>query len=94
MEQQPSVVSSEAIPFSEWQSAQDFDYTNVRGEVVDYVNDFVNYNNIDTIIDQQEDVSWEESLSQASGLDTDSEEFEMARSHINTYITTTQNNVD
>jgi len=96
MVQQQSILREDTISFAEWRDQQEFEYQRVNSEVVDYLNEFLEYDTIDMIIEQvgEADVEWEESLHEASGMSRDSDNFETARTHITAYISAQENNVN
>ncbi len=90
MTRELSIVSDDTISFQTWQEEQDHEYHRINSEVVDYLNDFVDYDTLDRIAEENGDVEWQESLCQVSGMNRDSDEFDMARTHITTYINAQQ----
>jgi len=89
-----------AIEFDEWQESQDFEYTRVESEVVDYVNTVVDYDSLNDSIKyavrhiiQDDDFDTAvtaniqniDGLIEGMGIELDSTEFDAAKRHLTEY---------
>jgi len=89
-----------AIEFDEWQASQDFEYTRVESEVVDYVNTVVDYDSLNdsiqyavTHIIQDDDfddavtanIQNVDELIEGMGIEIDSTEYDTAKQHLTEY---------
>ena len=81
------LVNDSIIKFSDWKEQESFEYQRTESEVVDYLNDFISYDELDAIIENGETdtIEWDQLFTKFD-ITSDSEEARFARKHITAYI--------
>lgn len=81
------ICSGTETTFDEWREAQDFEYHRTASEVVDYVNENIDYETLDQLIEngETETIDWD-NLYDTFDISPDSDEANAAKTHIEGYI--------
>lgn len=82
------VVGEPAEEFSAWHKNQDFDYHRTESAVIDYINEYIDYEKLDTVVEESTDltVTGFENVFDEFGIPVDSNESKAVRQHIKLYV--------
>lgn len=84
-----STVAKDSIKdFSSWEENQDFDYHRMESAVIDYVNIFIDYAELEAAIEDSDrpDLEGWETLFDKLGFEQDSDKSQAAKNHIESVI--------
>jgi len=80
------VVQEDAPTFEEWLSGQDFEYSRVESEVIDYVNGTIDYDELEDSVTQASEIEGWEAYFEDCGIEQESDRATAAKSHIRAYV--------
>jgi len=80
------VVQEDAPTFEEWLNNQDFDYSRVESEVIDYVNNTINYDKLEDSVTKASEIDGWEAYFEDCGIEEESKRATAVKSHIRAYI--------
>lgn len=82
-------VKEEAPPLDAWVEEQEYEYSRTASEVVDYLNAALDYSIVDDAIEEYNagtDLTGWGDMFEACGIETDSDEASVARTHVTSYF--------
>lgn len=80
------VVQEDAPTFEEWLSDQDFEYSRVESEVIDYVNGTIDYDELEDSVEKASEIEGWEAYFEDCGIEQESDRATAAKNHIRAYV--------
>ncbi len=82
-----AVVHSPERTFDDWRAEQDFDYQRIESAVIDYVNQHIDYDELDAAVRDGADVGGLDTACEKLGFHPDSSEAFTVKQHFRRYVT-------
>lgn len=79
------LVNTDEPEFDEWIEAQEFDYRRKESEVIDYINEVLNYKPVQRSSEQVESIEDLDKMLKACGIEENSQRGEAVKKHIRAY---------
>lgn len=82
-----AVVRSPEQEFADWRAEQDFDYQRIESAVIDYVNQHIDYDELDAAVRDGADIGGLDTACEELGFYPDSSEAVAVKQHFRAYVT-------